>query len=290
MKLLSRTHTLAMLLALAAPLALSGQRKASERGTVSQVIDGTRITVDYSRPSARGRTEIFGGVIHWGEMWTPGANWATTLEVSKDVKLNGHDVPAGKYTLWMEPQPEGWTVHLNHMIWRFHTEPPEDTAEELLSFPVQSEQGAHMEALAFYFPEVTFNHAVLRMHWGTTFVPLEFDVPEWKPMEVAPGQLAAYEGEYEWSEIDSDEVTPVRVVVDEGGQSLRLFFGEGQGGGMALIPVGLHVFNDADYKDGVMWEVGIENPWTFELEDGVVTSFRGELDNGKLFGRAHRIN
>jgi len=37
----------------------SAQLRASERGYVAQNVDGTRVTVDYSRPRARGRSPIY---------------------------------------------------------------------------------------------------------------------------------------------------------------------------------------------------------------------------------------
>src|SRR5439155_9636490 len=73
-----------------------GQVRASERGSVSQIVDGTSIEVNYGRPRLRGRI-AFGGVVHWGEMWTPGANFATTIRFGKDVKFSGRAVPAGRY-------------------------------------------------------------------------------------------------------------------------------------------------------------------------------------------------
>ena len=38
---------------------------------------------------ARGRDSLFGKVVTWGEHWTPGANWATTIDVDHDIRLNG---------------------------------------------------------------------------------------------------------------------------------------------------------------------------------------------------------
>ena len=46
-----------LITALVAPAA--AQIRASERGTVSQTVDGTVITVDYSRPRIRGRDSVF---------------------------------------------------------------------------------------------------------------------------------------------------------------------------------------------------------------------------------------
>ena len=74
------------LLAVAAllPTQLTAQASASERSTLTQIISGTEIEVDYARPSVRGRSPIFGGIVHWDEVWTPGANDATTFRFSRD--------------------------------------------------------------------------------------------------------------------------------------------------------------------------------------------------------------
>jgi hypothetical protein len=73
----------AMVVALLAPVMAGAQIVASERALVAQVVDGTRLTVDYSRPRARGRTNIYGGMEKWGRAWTPGADDATTLEFNR---------------------------------------------------------------------------------------------------------------------------------------------------------------------------------------------------------------
>ena len=97
------------------------QIRASELGTVSQVIDGTRIAVEYSRPRARGRTDMFGGEVKWQEVWTPGANYATTFETNKNVKLNGQLLPKGKYSLWFIVRQAGdWTAVFDTTPRRFH--------------------------------------------------------------------------------------------------------------------------------------------------------------------------
>ena len=68
---------------------------ASELAQFTQIISGTEIEVEFSRPSLRGREVIFGRQIPWGEVWTPGANRATTIRFSKDVVVSGQAVAAG---------------------------------------------------------------------------------------------------------------------------------------------------------------------------------------------------
>ncbi len=170
------TAAATLLLALALPLALDAQSKVrpSQRGSVTQHVADTTITIDYSRPVARGR-ELFGKLVPWGKIWCPGADDATTLEVSAAVKIDGKDLPAGKYSLWTEPQPERWTVIINraHAVW--HTRYPE--GQDALRLEITPRTASHMETLAFYFPIVDGRKAELVLHWGTTVVPLAIDVP-----------------------------------------------------------------------------------------------------------------
>lgn len=158
------------------------QVKASERGSVSQTVDGTVITVDYGRAQVRGRENVFGSVIHAGDVWTPGANWATTLELSKPVKLNGRDVAAGKYSLWMITGPGDWTVYLHKNAHIFHTQPPKP-ADMLLSLPVTPSQGELTEVLTFDFPRVAPDTTTLRFRWATSIVSLDIVTQPTQPAQ-----------------------------------------------------------------------------------------------------------
>ncbi|MBI2073147.1 MAG: DUF2911 domain-containing protein [Gemmatimonadetes bacterium] len=148
----------------------------SQHGTVSQRVGYTDIAISYNRPVARGRT-LFGGVVRWGRIWNPGADSATTIELSRDVEIEGQPLAAGSYTLWMMPQPapEPWTVIFSKAVHVFHTPYPGER-HDALRLTVMPEAGAHMEVLAFYLPVVAPDSAVLRMHWGTTIVPLRIHV------------------------------------------------------------------------------------------------------------------
>lgn len=149
----------------------AAQVRASELSTLTQVIDGTRITIEYSRPAVRGRTP-FGGVVHWGERWTPGANWATTLEVDKDIRLAQQNIPKGKYSLWMIPrQNEDWTLIVHRKARAYHTQRP-DSANELTRIAVKPQAGAHRERLTFDFPLINPEGGVLQFHWGTTVIDI----------------------------------------------------------------------------------------------------------------------
>ncbi len=142
----------------------------SQHGTVSQRVGLTDITIAYNRPVARGRA-LFGSLVPWGRVWHPGADSATTISFSRAVRIEGHDLPAGRYTLWTIPTPDRWTVIFSHAVGVFHIPYPGES-QDALRVTVAPEQGGSMEVLAFYFPVVGPDSAVLRLHWGTTIVPV----------------------------------------------------------------------------------------------------------------------
>ena len=180
--------------AAATPNNAAGQIRGSERGSVSQTIDGTTITVAYSRPGARGRA-LFGGLVPWGITWTPGANWATTLETNKDIKVNGTDVGAGAYSVWMTPREGAWTLTLNENTEYFHFQKP-DTAEAKYNIEVEAEAAPHREMLTFEFPQVAGDAGTLAMHWGETRVPLHIVVEPTKPAVLTAEERDPYLGSY----------------------------------------------------------------------------------------------
>lgn len=148
----------------------------SEHAVVAQRVAGTTITVEYDRPQARGRDSLFGKVVKWGDHWTPGANWATTIEVDRDVRLNGSAVPSGRYAVWAFVQPDRWTLELRRTWHKFHVPAPTDSADVQLRLDVRPESGPPVEILTFDFPAVLPKATTLRFRWGTVVVPLEIEV------------------------------------------------------------------------------------------------------------------
>jgi hypothetical protein len=103
-----------LLLAVAMTLTSFGQEKKplSPKATVEGKIGAAKVTIVYSQPSARGR-KMLGGKDPYGKVWRTGANEATTIEFDKAVKIEGKDVPAGKYALFTIPNEKEWTIILN---------------------------------------------------------------------------------------------------------------------------------------------------------------------------------
>ena len=92
----------------------------SPSATASAMIAGKSITIKYSSPRVRGRAgKIFdkGGLIshdpHY-PVWRAGANAATTLVTTANLKIGDLSVPAGTYTLFVDiANPDKWVLILS---------------------------------------------------------------------------------------------------------------------------------------------------------------------------------
>lgn len=82
--------------------------RVSPHEKVEGVIGGKTLTIEYGRPSLKGR-ELFGNLIPFGQVWRLGADEATKLTTPVDIEINGLKVPAGIYSLFMLVADDGTT-------------------------------------------------------------------------------------------------------------------------------------------------------------------------------------
>ena len=285
--------TVGVLLLTSAPCVAFGQIRASEIGTMSQIIDGTKITVEYSRPRARGRDPLFGGrVVTWNEVWTPGANWATTLETSKDIALNGTKVPKGKYSVWMVVRQDGnWTTILDPRVRRYHMEPPDSTGQQV-RIALRPTQAPFAEVLTWSMPALSATGGTLSMHWGTTLVSMDVGVEPSLRMTMSPTEAAPYVGAYSYTDRTGPNRGKTRTLtVSYEDSTLKAqwepndpYFRK-----FALIRIAPNWFAPGVYDDnGQIYEVyKPEMTFEFKRENGKATSLevRSEDDQVEAVGK-----
>lgn len=167
----------AAVVALTAPQAISAQAvQASQSATVSQWLAEAHIEIVYDRPVARGR-EVWGSLVPWNEVWTPSANLALQLKTSADMMFAGQHLPAGDYSVWLEPRPSGaWRVLVHESLMVAHNVIPEDGW--VLEAEVTPRSAEHMEALAVYFFNADRREGTLDIHWSTLALRIPLQVPE----------------------------------------------------------------------------------------------------------------
>ena len=125
------------------------------------------VKVIYSRPSARGR-QVAGSLIPYNEVWRTGANASTKISFSEDVKVDGHDLPAGEYALYTSFTEETATIILSkNLTWWGAS--GYDEAEDQLRFEVPVKHpSSHYETFTISFSDFTRNSANLNMKWEHT--------------------------------------------------------------------------------------------------------------------------
>ncbi|MBF9253958.1 DUF2911 domain-containing protein [Pontibacter sp. 172403-2] len=144
----------------------------SPSSKVEQAVGLSTVTVDYSRPSAKGRT-IFGDLVPYDRIWRTGANGSTDITFPDDVTLEGNKVPAGKYALYTIPGKNEWTIilHKNTELWGdggADYKPEQDQVR----FKVKPQQNPRkVETFLIDFANVTNNSADVELLWDNVVVP-----------------------------------------------------------------------------------------------------------------------
>jgi hypothetical protein len=87
-------------------------RSLSPRDTVRATVGTARLTIDYGRPSRRGRT-LVGDLLPYGEVWRTGANAATQFSTTAPIELAGITLRPGTYTLFTLPSQTAVTLVIN---------------------------------------------------------------------------------------------------------------------------------------------------------------------------------
>src|SRR3954468_13510872 len=85
------------------------QRPSPPASTKCSFADGKNVSIDYSRPSMKGR-RVYGELVPFNAEWRTGANEATTFVVDSDVKIGSTVVPKGSYTLYTVPSEKDWQL------------------------------------------------------------------------------------------------------------------------------------------------------------------------------------
>ena len=270
------------------------QVRASEVGSMSQVIDGTKITMQYSRPRVRGRDPLWGtSVVHWGEVWTPGANWATTFDVDKDIRLDGHRVPKGKYSVWMVVRESGtWTMVLDPKFKLFHMNPPDSLGTQI-RFPVRAREAPFAEVLTWSMPDVRMNGGTLAFNWAKISVAMDVEVEPSYQITMAEQDARPYLGRYDYVEKGpAGKETKTVFIVDYENGTLK---GQWQPNDsyfqhFAMIRIAPDWFVPGIYdKKGVVYEVlRPDMVIEFTRANGRAMSFDVRDDEDKVFATGKR--
>lgn len=152
----------------------------SPKATLTQVVGLTTVEVEYSRPSAKGRT-IFGDLVPYAKLWRTGANENTTISFSDDVMIDGKTLKKGKYALYTTPKADSWEVLFYTDTDNWGNPENYDEAKVALKTTVKSETlTRNVETFTIGFNNLDNNFAHLELSWEKTIVAIKIEVPTQK--------------------------------------------------------------------------------------------------------------
>jgi hypothetical protein len=148
---------------------------------ISQEIGLTEINLEYSRPSAKGRT-VFGALVPFDQIWRTGANASTKITLSEGAKIGDKPIDAGTYALYTIPGKEMWTIII-HANTKLRSLAGDGYKEEndVFRFEIAPQlEKDYVETFTIQFSDVTANRCHLQLAWENTvlLIPIEVEVDE----------------------------------------------------------------------------------------------------------------
>ena len=140
---------------------------------ISQQVGLTDINLEYSRPSAKGRT-VFGKLVPFGKIWRTGANASTKIYLKERIQMGGNPLDSGTYAIYTIPGAESWTiiVHSNTKM-RSLAGDVYKQGKDVFRFDVKAEKSESMvETFTFQFTNLSSNSATLELSWENTQVKI----------------------------------------------------------------------------------------------------------------------
>ncbi len=163
-------------------------RLSLKAGVYQRIGVDTDINISYSRPGVKGR-KIWGGLVPYGLApgnneskgkpfpWRGGANECTTIDFSKNVTIDGHKLPAGKYSMDFIPEPKEWTIIFNKdtTIWGSFLYNEKDDALRIKVTPVEV---PFHEWLSYGFDNLDGYSCTAYLRWEKLKVPFKISTTD----------------------------------------------------------------------------------------------------------------
>ncbi len=167
--------------------------RVSQQAKVYQKVGVTEIEVEYSRPYVKDR-QVWEEprIAPYDKVWRAGANEATTISFSTDVKIGGKDLKAGKYAFFLIPsQNKPWVAIFNtvHSQWGAFTY---NESKDAVRVEVSAQTSELREAVEFGFPELTAESTVMSVRWEKIKVEIPISV------DVAKTSAAVANTTFDW--------------------------------------------------------------------------------------------
>lgn len=140
--------------------------------TVKQAFALSDVSVEYSRPGAKGRV-VFGDVVPFGKVWRTGANGATKITFGEDVKLEGNAITAGTYALYTIPGKDSWEIIIYKDLTLAGDVANYKKENDVAHFTVKSKAlNDKVETFTIQFADITSSAMNIELIWEKTRVAI----------------------------------------------------------------------------------------------------------------------
>jgi len=165
--------------------------RVSPHETINAIVAGTyqanpvRMTIIYGRPYSkepRGEAlrKIWGTLVPWGQVWRLGSDEATIMITEKPLLFGTTEVPAGVYTLYMQPEQTGTSkLIINKKVGQWGIPYPDDLkAQELARVDLKKETlNTQVDQFTMAIvPKQGGGGGTIKLWWETTQYSVDFTV------------------------------------------------------------------------------------------------------------------
>jgi hypothetical protein len=149
---------------------LSPASAQENRGKAELKVPAGAVTVDYGRPSLKGRDML--SQLEEGSFWRMGMNEATVFTTPTDLTFGATRVPKGSYSLWLKREGDGYVLVFNSQTGQWGTR--HDASKDVYSVPMKKEAlGAPTETFTIDLKEAP-KGGELALSWGSTRLTAPF--------------------------------------------------------------------------------------------------------------------
>jgi tetratricopeptide (TPR) repeat protein len=144
---------------------------------IEQTVGLTQVSIEYSRPSMRGRT-VMGDLVPYGEIWRTGANRNTTFSFSDAITIGKQEIAAGTYALYSRPGISMWEVFFYNRT--DNPGLPEKWDPKAIAATIEvpiRELDTPVETFSIALETLHNEGATLQLKWETTQIDIPFKVP-----------------------------------------------------------------------------------------------------------------
>lgn len=158
---------------------LSGQvgfLRASPLQKTEIKVGFTDITIDYCRPSKKGRV-IFGDLVPYDELWRTGANRSTKISFSDTVYVGKRALAPDTYTILTQPTTTDWDIYFykDLSLW----EAPDSLEKSKVAAHIKVPSvplNRSIESLTITVDDLTKNKVNLGIAWENTYVAIPLSI------------------------------------------------------------------------------------------------------------------